>query len=77
MALTPRYDQYTPVRTMLGCNGIRALNHYDVSPGKKVSYSGTAVSDFSGEGEERCPEEDGEVVWKRVRYNLVGEAVPT
>jgi hypothetical protein len=67
MALTSQYDEYTPVCTMLGCNGIRALNHYDVSPGKKVSYSGTAVLDFAGDGEELCPEDNGEVPWSRVR----------
>jgi hypothetical protein len=33
---------------MSGCNGICALNHYDVRPGKKVFYSGSAVSDFEG-----------------------------
>jgi hypothetical protein len=67
MALTSRQDQYTPVCAVLGRNGIRALNHYDVSPGKKVSYSGTAVVSFEGHGEELCPEEDGEAVWKCLR----------
>ena len=47
MALTSRCDQYTPVRTI--CRGAMAfapLTTTMLSAGKKVSYSGTAVSDF-------------------------------
>jgi hypothetical protein len=54
---------------MLGRNGIRALNHYDVSPGKKVSYSGSAVSDFEGTEKNLCPKSDGEVVWEACKVS--------
>src|SRR5208282_2800376 len=50
---------YLPLRSVythfaiLGCNGFRALNHYDVRPMQKVSYSLGSKWDFAGSDEAR------------------------
>jgi hypothetical protein len=46
MALTSRFGSvYTRFRNV-GCHVIRALSHYDVRPGEKVSYSGSDAAFF-------------------------------